>query len=97
MYKKLQFRTILLTYKKCVAEKRTYANKSLFANGIVVNNHLINYPEPRDNHHMAEATSCLHEVLHSLDTTICQSYHSNSFVDLLQLQGKFDFFSRNVP
>ena len=43
---------------------------------------------------MAEATSSLHEVLHSLDTTICQSYHSNSFVDLLQLQGKFDIFTK---
>ena len=46
---------------------------------------------------MAEESSTLHEVLHSLDTTIFQSYHSNSFVDLLQLQGKFDFFYEIFP
>ena len=45
---------------------------------------------------MAEATPSLHEVLHPLDKPICQSYHSNSFVDLLQLQGKFDFFFHEI-
>ena len=45
---------------------------------------------------MAEESPCLHEVLHPLDKSIFQSYHSNSFVGLLQLQGKFDFFFREI-
>jgi len=56
LLKKLQFPTILLPYKKCVTEKRTFVNKafkSLFFQQFCCPYPLINYPGLNKNKYTA--------------------------------------------
>jgi hypothetical protein len=52
MYKKLQFRNIMLPYKKCVTEKTTYVNKG--CNHLKVSKAIygvVNSPPPQKKNH----------------------------------------------